>query len=168
MKTLVIHPKDESTSFLSKIYEGENWTLLSENVSKSLLRKQIISHERIIMLGHGSEGGLFGFGRFVIDSGFVQHLRGKIIVAIWCKSNVFVEKYSLKGHYTGMIISEWPEAVMYCIRATDKEIKESNILFSTSIRDSLKEIDFVKKVLETYKGSSDIIAFNRLSIHSNI
>lgn len=168
MKTLVIHPKDESTSFLSKIYEGKSWTLLPDNASKSFIRKQIILHERIIMLGHGSENGLIGFGRFVIDSGFVQFLRGKIILAIWCHSNIFVEKYGLKGNYTGMIISEQEEAVQYFIRATNKEIEESNILFATSIRDSLKEIDFVKRVLETYKGSSDIIAFNRLNIHSNI
>jgi len=54
MKTLVIHPYDESTKFLSLIYEGkEDWTIITENASKRLIFESLKEHDRIIMLGHG-------------------------------------------------------------------------------------------------------------------
>jgi hypothetical protein len=54
MKTLVIHPKDDSTYFLSTIYEGKDWTIINDR-GKSLLKKLIKTHDRIIMMGHGCE-----------------------------------------------------------------------------------------------------------------
>jgi hypothetical protein len=54
--------------------------------------------------------GLIGFGDAFND--YVYLLRDKIGVYIWCNANVFVEKYGLKGFYTGMIISEYEESVI--------------------------------------------------------
>src|SRR5690606_14597319 len=101
--------------FLSDIYLDKNYTIITTNTSKSFLKEQIQSHDRIVMLGHGNENGLFGFDRFVIDSNFVYLLREKICVCIWCNADVFVKKYRLKGFYTGMIISEYDEALLYCV-----------------------------------------------------
>ena len=73
MKTLVIHPFDMTTLFLNQIYEGKGWTIIDDNmVSKKELREAIQDHERIIMLGHGTEYGLFGKGRYMIDSTYVH------------------------------------------------------------------------------------------------
>lgn len=58
MKTLVIHPKDQTTDFLSVIYDDKDWTIINTNVSKSYLKTQIKSHDRIVMLGHGTDKGL--------------------------------------------------------------------------------------------------------------
>lgn len=58
MKTLVIHPKDITTDFLSDIYSDKDWTVININVSKSFLKKQIKEHDRIVMLGHGTGEGL--------------------------------------------------------------------------------------------------------------
>ena len=60
MKTLVIHPKDSTTDFLSDIYIDKEWTLITKNVSKKILKESIKEHDRIIMLGHGTEKGLIG------------------------------------------------------------------------------------------------------------
>ena len=110
MKTLVIHPKDTTTDFLSLIYEDKDWTVITDNISKSALKRQIKAHDRIVMLGHGMETGLIGFNRLVIDSNLVYLLREKHCVCIWCNADKFVLKYGLKGFYTGMIISEVQEA----------------------------------------------------------
>ncbi len=75
MKTLVIHPKDSTTDFLSEIYSDKNWTVVNTNVSKKFLKEQIKSHDRIVMLGHGTESGLIGFDKFIIDSTWVYLLR---------------------------------------------------------------------------------------------
>ena len=78
MKTLVIHPQDSTTDMLSVIYDNKDWTVITTNVSKSHLKMQIKNHDRIVMLGHGTELGLIGFNHYVIDSKFVYLLRDKI------------------------------------------------------------------------------------------
>jgi len=79
MKTLVIHPKDYTTDFLSVIYDNKNWYVITTNVSKSHLKNQIKSHDRIILLGHGTELGLIGFEHFIIDSTYVYYYVKNIV-----------------------------------------------------------------------------------------
>jgi hypothetical protein len=43
----------------------------------------------------------------------------------------------LKDSATGMIISDYMEANMYCVSATWQEIEESNFKFAQSIKHSL-------------------------------
>ena len=77
MKTLIIHPKDITTDFLCKSY-NDDFTLIRTNISKSLLLKLIRSHDLIIMMGHGTDKGLIGFDKYVIDSSLIDELRKKI------------------------------------------------------------------------------------------
>ncbi len=142
MKTLVIHPKDITTDFLSDIYSDKDWTVININVSKSFLKKQIKEHDRIVMLGHGTGDGLIGFKRLIIDSNYVYLLRDKITVCIWCNADNFVKKYNLKGFYTGMIISEMDEANCYSLYETSQaNITASNILFATAIKNAIDSDD---------------------------
>jgi hypothetical protein len=85
LKTLVIHPKDKSTDFLSIIYSDKDWTVISDiHPKKRLLKEAIKSHDRIVMLGHGSQEGLMNSDfNTIIDSKMVYLLRDKINVAIW-------------------------------------------------------------------------------------
>ena len=63
MRTLVIHPKDSSTTFLDIIYKDiPQKTIITGGVTKSELFELINRHERIMMMGHGSPGGLFAVG----------------------------------------------------------------------------------------------------------
>jgi len=115
MKTLVIHPKDSSTDFLKPIYENiSDKTVITGGATPEQLVKLIESHDRIMMMGHGSPSGLFGIGfnrLFVVDSGLVEHLNKKENnVFIWCNADRFVEAHNLKGLYSGMFISEVSEA----------------------------------------------------------
>ena len=70
MKTLIIHPEDPTTEFLSQIYARlTNKTVITGDISKSEVPKLIESHDRVLMLGHGSPYGLLSIDMFP-DAGF--------------------------------------------------------------------------------------------------
>ena len=140
MKTLVIHPNDKSTWFLDVVYKNiEDLTLVTGNVSRSEVKSMIREHDRVMMMGHGSPGGLFSVGQFpsqknngyIIDTEMVEPLKEKDnSIFIWCNADQFVEKHDLKGFYTGMFISEVGEA-MYCglPKTRQPEVDQSNYSF---------------------------------------
>lgn len=165
MKTLVIHPKDSTTDFLSVIYSDKDWTVINKNTSKKILKEQIKTHDRIVMLGHGTKEGLIGFDRLVIDSTWVYLLREKICVCIWCNADVFVEKYGLKGFYTGMIISEYEEAIMYCVPTNSFWISESNTDFALAIKNSIDDENMLEKAKLLYEGNTSVVEFNRNNLY---
>jgi len=167
MKTLVIHPNDPTTDFLKAIYEDKDWKVIDYNPGVRELKDNIKNHERIVMLGHGSKKGLFGFDKMIIDSRLVYLLREKIGVYIWCNANEFVEKYKLKGFYTGMIISDYIESKLYCIYTKDDQIFESNVLFAESIGKGIDEENMLKEVQDSYRGDTDIIDFNSQNLFQN-
>ncbi len=162
MKTLVIHPKDTSTDFLSKIYEGKGFTVITENPSNSNLRKLIKDHDRIIMLGHGDGTCLFGHKRRIITSDHVYLLREKQCVAIWCHADLFMRKYDLKGFFTGMFISEVDEAYYEGVyNITHSEIELSNDKFATLVGQYLNSDDILNEVRDAYQDDdSAIIVYN--------
>ncbi len=165
MKTLVIHPKDSTTNFLSVIYSDKDWTVINTNTSKKILKEQIKTHDRIVMLGHGTEKGLIGFDRLVIDSTWVFLLREKICVCIWCNADVFLEKYGLKGFYTGMIISEYEEAIMCCVPTNSFWISESNTDFALAIKNSIDDENMLEKAKLLYEGNTSVVEFNRNNLY---
>jgi len=167
MKTLVIHPKDSTTDFLSDIYFDKKWTVVNTNISKKSLKEQIKLHDRIVMLGHGTELGLLGFGRYVINSSIVYLLRDKLCVCIWCNADVFVKKYGLKGFYTGMIISEYTESLMYDIPTNDYFLSESNKDFANSIKLSIDTDDMLGNVIKHYDGNSAVVMFNKKNLFNS-
>jgi len=148
MKTLVIHPRDKSTIFLGEIYKNiPDKTVLSHGVTKREVREQMKEHERIIMLGHGSPGGLLSirqFGKtngFIVDHSMVSILKEKKNnVFIWCNADQFVFDYNLEGFYSGMFISDVSEA-NYCgiFGVKDEEVTTSNEKFCEIINKTINE-----------------------------
>jgi hypothetical protein len=115
------------------------------------------------MLGHGSPDGLFSVGQFetdnslIVDSSLISLLAEREEnIYIWCHANKFVERYNLKGFYTGMFISE------------DDIIDESNNAFSSIVSKYINESKSViyKKVLEEYQviANRNIIAAYNLKL----
>ena len=147
MKTLVIHPQDKSTEFLIPIYmnlksfpDFDDVTIIRGEQTKDEVNQLIAEHERIIMLGHGSPGGLFSVGKFngngsyIIDEHTVPLLRGKECIFIWCNADRFVEANNLKGLYSGMFISEVGEANYCGLPGTPQDIvDESNNYFAKEL-----------------------------------
>lgn len=169
MSTLVIHPSDPTTDFLSEIYKDKDWTIIRDRISNRQLYLHIKNHDNIIMLGHGTPNGLLGWNNFVIDSSWVYLLREKNCIGIWCHANIFFEKYGLKGFYSGMIISEMQEAVFYRILPNPIEILESNELLALAIKESIHISDdykLLESVKSKYKTENNpIILFNQNNLY---
>lgn len=149
MKTLIIHPNDGSTSFLDIVYNDvPNKTVITKNAPRENLIYLMKTHDRVMMMGHGSPRGLFSVGAFrgklgmVIDQEFVKILKEKDnSVFIWCNADKFVEKYNLRGFYTGMFVSEVGEA-MYCGLSSfvnQDDVDESNLGFCNIMAQAINE-----------------------------
>jgi len=146
MKTLVIHPNDRSTDFLTPIYmnlksfpDFDDITIIRGGVTKDEVDEQIKQHDRIMMMGHGSPQGLFAVGQFGMQGMIIGHstvplLENKECIFIWCNADKFVEKYNLKGLYSGMFISEVGEA-NYCglLDTPQNIVDESNNYFAKEL-----------------------------------
>jgi hypothetical protein len=148
MKTLIIHPEDDSTSFLDIVYAPiENKTVITGGVSKSEVQRLIREHDRVMMMGHGSPGGLFSIGKFtnspayIIDQSMVPALNEKDNnVFIWCNADKFVNTFKLRGFYSGMFISEVGEAYYCGLPGTEQEqVDESNYGFVNIIAKYINE-----------------------------
>lgn len=160
MKTLVIHPDDRTTDFLSQIYEGRDWTIENrrkEEISFKETVDLINEHDRIIMMGHGYPGGLF-FTH--ISPTIVPFIREKDCVCIWCNADQFVQKYGIKGFYTGMFISEVGEARWFEIDTTQEKIDYSNNLFTQLVTEHIDNPMIHSALKEGYVGDDPVIKFN--------
>ncbi len=174
MKTLIVHMQDESTGFLSAIYQDvREKMVLREPVSIASMNTLISSHDRILLLGHGSPDGLFSLdwrNPFVISSanaGALVTKKGSVF--IWCHASTFTRTHHLDGFATGMFISEPAEALLYGIPATaftQQTIDASNTLFATTVGKylSLPPAAMATQVRKAYKGNCPIIRYNREQI----
>ena len=77
----------------------------------------------------------------------------------------FVKKYGLKGFYTGMIISEYEEAIMFCVSTNSQWIAESNTDFALAIKNSIDEENMLEKAKLLYEGNSSVVEFNRNNLY---
>lgn len=183
MKTLIIHPKDSSTTFLNILYKDiENKTVLSEG--RVDIIKEIENHDRIMMMGHGSPHGLFNTytfqginGHYLINEKTVPFLEGKECVFIWCNAHMFVQRFSskLKGIYTGMFISEISEAY-YCEidseYITEEKLNTSNLgfvnIFGKHVNKDLNTLyENLKKEYKLITENNQIAEYNHNRLYIN-
>ena len=149
---LVVHPKDRTTSVLSTLYEGMDANVVSgkcSNKEMEHLLHHVSTQERIMLLGHGSDKGLFyredetkdEFDKIIVGHPHAFHLRkhGCNMVGIWCHADKFARTEGLHGFFSGMIISEESEAEEYGITATKQEILKSNTIMFEYLRWLLDE-----------------------------
>ncbi len=170
-RTLVIHPLDPTTSFLSAIYKGKGWNVLTDvSLDNDAVAEVITIHDRLVLLGHGTEHGLFGGRGFVINAGLAPLLRERETICIWCNADEFVNEHGLKGFYSGMFISETSEANMYGITTTDESaIKFSNELFASALGKYVDADNILEKVKREYSRVGDpVITFNKNRLHCNL
>lgn len=175
---LIIHPKDRTTAMLSALYEGTSEARLLDCTLSSKAIGQALHHtpcsERITLLGHGCEKGLFwreddkqpGFDRILVGHPHAFHLRnhGSNIVAVFCNADKFAQSEGLHGLFTGMIISEMSEAEEYGIETTQEELDRENIKFSQRLRPLLDQkvplSDIPRRMLELDDIHSPMTEFN--------
>lgn len=164
MKILVIHPEDPTTDFLCDIYKEMWCTVVRTDIGDKAIREHIESHDRIIMLGHGFPGGLYGWNRFVITKDHVKLLKNKSLCGIWCHADQFFNDNKLNGIFTGMMISEPIEAEFYKVKYTPEEIDESNTKFAWGMKHTVKywDMDYIKGC---YRLESPVALYNRARIY---
>lgn len=186
MKTLVIHPYDQSTDFLIPIYmdlggfpDFEKPTVIRGGMTREDVDQEIIKHDRIIMLGHGAPGGLFSVGQFpgsngyIVSHGTADILKDKECVFIWCNADKFVEANNLKGLYSGMFISETSEAAYCGLPGTPQDIvDESNDFFAKEFgrvsAASLNEAyEYVKDVYGILAEDNPVAKYNHHRLYLN-
>ena len=167
---IIIHPNDNSTRFLKRLYSGygEQTLLTEENNNKAI--KEALMNENdsriLMMLGHGCPQGLFAprkdknyqngidqFGRLIINASHVQMLRKKLCIGIWCYAVDFARKYNLHGLFSGMIISELEEAQdcgMY--EFTKEEMQMYSQDFAEALYDCINKypLNEVPQAMENY------------------
>ena len=185
-KTLVIHPNDRSTDFLIPIYmnlksfpDFDDVTIIRGGYSKDEVDQMIREHDRIMMMGHGSPGGLFSVGQFesqgfIINYTTVPLLQDKECIFIWCNADRVVEANNLKGLYSGMFISEVSEANYCGLSGTSQAVvNESNEYFARELglvsNKSLSETYEAIKYSYTMLAESNAVAeynSNRLYLNS--
>lgn len=174
-KVLVIHPDDRSTDMLKAVYEGKGYDVINDpGISDEDVVEQIKSHDKIIMLGHGTPYGLIAWNRdsgevrYIINDSHADLLKTKETYSMWCHSDEFFETHGMKGFHSGMIISEEMEARMYgIIEFNDEEIAESMMPLMYAMHDTIEMEDLheMKRIiLERYNANDPVTWFNRRNI----
>ena len=140
---LVIHPSARSTDFLGTLYEGrEDVRLLTGRESRKELGS-ILFHlragERVMLLGHGTDAGLFrleedGEYRLYVGHSMVYALRKHPVIGIWCHADLFARKEHLHGLFSGMIVSEMNEAQEYGISCAQEDLDRENANLAERLR----------------------------------
>lgn len=181
MKTLVIHPKDPSTDFLKTIYKDiTNKTVVTQGMLPEEINILIKSHDRVIMLGHGTPRGLMSIGQFPQTTGFVINDTHAELLAekehniyIWCYASDYVKAHNLKGFSSGMFISEAVEAYACGLsNYTHEEVDNQNNFFcevvSKVVDRPTKDIyDFVTEEYGQLALRSEVANYNHKRLYYN-
>lgn len=174
---LVIHPTDRTTEMLSILYEGLGTRLIESDCSNKEMGYQLHHtslSERIMLLGHGSDKGLYfrknekeeDFDGIIVGHPQAYYLRKHSggIIGIWCHAVEFAKKEGLHGLFSGMIISEISEAEEYGVDTDKESIDRTNRIMFTQLRRlldggaPLHEIPERLKALDTTQ--SELSRFN--------
>ena len=179
---LVIHPKDKTTAMLSALYEGLEAKVVADFRSRKEmghLLHHVSTQERIMLLGHGSDKGLFfrkddskdEFDKIIVGHSHAYHLRkhGGNIVTVWCNADQFARAEGLHGLFTGMIVSELNEALLYRVETTQEELDRENVKLARRLRALLdKRIplsEIPKRMLAMDDVHSPLTTFNYRNFH---
>lgn len=177
MKWLIIHPKDNTTQFLTDCYKNIKDAVIINNPSapKKMLRKLIREADNIMLLGHGSKNGLFStvskkskyrFDRIIVDSQFADDLRKKDkIIGIFCNAKDFFEKYNLKGFALGMFVSELSEADYMSLPIDEELIEKSNKMLTTTISTNYSETSNV--IYQNFIADFDTLSDNPIADYNS-
>lgn len=174
---LVIYPKDKTTAMLSVLYDGLEAQVVADcRSTKEMghLLHHVSTQERIMLLGHGSDKGLLfraddskkGFDKVIVGHPHAYHLRkhGGNIVAVWCNADQFARAEGLYGLFTGMIVPELSEALLYQVETTQEELDRENVKLVRRLRTLLDEgiplSEIPKRMLAMDDVHSPLTTFN--------
>ena len=174
---LVIHPTDKTTAMLSILYEGLEARVIESDCSNKEMR-HLLRHtspsERIMLLGHGSDKGLYyrkndkeeDFDGIIVGHPHAYYLRKHCggIIGIWCHAMEFAKKEGLHGLFSGMIISEMSEAEEHGVITDKDSMDQTNRIMFTQLRRLLDDGTPLHEIPERLKAldttQSELSRFN--------
>lgn len=174
---LVIHPTDRTTEMLSILYEGLGARVIESYRSNKEIGYQLRHtslSERIMLLGHGSDKGLFfrkndkeeGFDGIIVGHPLAYCLRKHCggIIGIWCHAVEFAKKEGLHGLFSGMIISEMSEAEENGVDTDKESMDRTNRIMFIQLRRLLDDGTPLHEIPERLKAldttQSELSQFN--------
>lgn len=174
---LVIHPKDRTTFMLEALYRDLDAQVITDDQpTKAIgrLLNHVSTHERVMLLGHGSDKGLFyrkddtgpGFDRLIVSHshGFQLRRHGANLVGIWCHADLFARSEGLHGLFSGMIITEMSEAALYGVATSQVELERENLKLAQRLRGLLDNqtplCEIPHRMLELDDVRSPVTCFN--------
>ena len=122
--------------------------------------------EPILLLGHGCPSGLLDMRHgIVIGDADAEILKDRPnLVGIWCYASSYAYNHGLKGFFSGMFISELPEAVVNGVDASAMEIDDEAwnfcIRFGLSLRAGTPLEDIARELMDPCYIESDLTEFN--------
>lgn len=85
-------------------------------------------------------------------------------MALWCNADLFARKEGLHGLFSGMIISELNEALVYEVPTTQSELDEENVKLARRLRTLLDESiplsDIPQRMFELNDTHTPLTDFN--------
>ena len=174
---LIIHPQDRTTAMLTLLYKGKEGRIMDNHNTNAEIKRALhhtSAEETIMILGHGSEKGLYsrkddtrpGFDRLLLQHQHAFYLRKHPghLIGIWCHADCFALKEGLHGLFTGMIISEMEEAIEYRVETSTKELEQENVKLAQRLRFLLDESvplqDFPARMTAFDEQHSPLTTFN--------
>lgn len=153
---------------LSTLYEGQEARVVDDYRSGreiGHLLHHVSSQERVMLLGHGCEKGLFFrkddenevFDNIIVGHQHAYHLRrhGGNLIGIWCHADQYARKEGLHGLFSGMIVSDKWEAQEYGIITLQHHIEESCGVMFAKLRKLLDDGIPLHEIPEIMKGLDD-------------
>ena len=167
---IVVHPSDPSTGMLGLIYEGlDNVTLFDSWEQRDQIRAAIAAaprEEPVLLLGHGCPYGLYDlrYGLVLTDADAELLKDRPNLVGIWCYASDYASRHGLKGFFSGMFISEEPEAWVNGVDAESGEIDGKAWDFAGRFGDMLRAgmplEDAARELMDPRHVDSDLTRFN--------
>ena len=155
---------------LCEIYKGiEGVSLFDSWTQRNDILKAIAAapkDEPVLLLGHGCPSGLLDmrYG-LVINDADADLLKDRSnLVGIWCYASNYAFTHGLKGFFSGMFISELPEAIINGVDASAKEIDDDAwnfcIRFGLLLRGGVPLEDIAGVLMDPCYRVSDLTEFN--------
>ena len=167
---IVVHPKDPSTRMLGLLYEGiDDVTLFDSWEQRDEILKAIAAaprEEPILLLGHGCPHGLYDmrYGLVIKDSDAYLLEDRPNLIGIWCYASDYAHAHGLKGFFSGMFISEEPEAWVNGVDASAEEVDEKvwdfSERFGTLMRSGKPLGEIAAELMDPRHRDSELTRFN--------
>lgn len=155
---------------LALLYEGiEGVTLFDSWEQREEILKAIAAapkEEPILLLGHGCPSGLYDmrYGLIITNADAALLKDRPNLVGIWCYASDYAYVHGLKGFFSGMFISEEPEAWVNGVEADAEEVDEKVWDFSERFGALMHEgrplAEIAAELMDPRHRDSELTRFN--------